>query len=1026
MKFNKRLGNTSNIVVLTAVLIIIIIIGILAREQIKNKWISTSLFGNKKIMPRENFIGTLDKYRVNTGVYSLKYDEGIGIKVKVINHNNSYQAFGDMNDTISYNIDNTIYYSKPRDLYYSLKTGIEFNWSYARLGTHGHFKVESGAGTFSPWFVKFTKNGQNINIGGSIGSRGLNMVYIPPYGKGKSIGKAFDALAAYGFENQITKFIDNDMPDHSIFMIAVLDEAGQQNYRDYYIELGDKISAPEFKWLSWRASYAYIGIKLRNNNYELIGENRAPDGTQKASATSVDAYLNPYYIFPTRAGKNPLRQGPIRHRSLHYVSVPQNNYGYHNVPDGEYTIEGKAYNIYVAQIPNTIQQYNIYKISGPDGNRSVKRKPNSPYTMMGKRLGTDGNHHYNVKMFKADGNAYILDTIIRNNKKDNNISFNYLPRSGKSRVRHNFIIQNNSNKYLSFAPAANSELKTIAHQQPDTVLKSRPEHLIAKILNYNGDSRHAIVFFTAKKILYVKSNGHIGFEDINDDDIIKHLKNNDNIGHHSRFNNDKYKFSIMPTPMETVTGGSSQQTTDGSVIIFHRTIASPTTDINYTGKITYKYLSVNEDTVELINSSSFKNSSNELKNEFKFKLSEITDSNDNNNIDCVLINYFKTSTENDVDYVHINNTTDNPDRESNCRFVNLFKQHENNCTPNNEGCKAYKPTYIDTIDNHLRIPDTDYKHIPNRKIGHLNQPRNSYTNKSIKQCKQLCDSDDGCYVFTFKDNLGNNPVTLSECKTYEPGDSANKVNDNAFDLYQLEKTAEIRKQDNKPIPTRIWSAAEKIYANSPCSASTNENSCSVMNDTCRFARGRCNPLCENTATGCVSNKVETIGSVSDFNISLAFELLGTTQIKVTITNVKLVDIRKNFSFPIIKSDGITVEFIKGGNAEYSSNRSDNNNITVNYVIDYLTNASQYKYINTNDTFIIDIPPVLCNSNCDRLREHIIKITFTDVYNRTKSFQQFLPDKVVSQISTPTTTRPYDNQALTHIRENQNQIASYIS
>lgn len=1023
MKLSKKIGNTANIIILAGVLIVLVIIGILMREQMKNKWLSRALFGEKKIQLREDF-NTQDKYRVNTGVYAIKYYSDSHTKLLKPNHNNNNAEFSSANDTTSYNIDNTIYYSKPKDKWYSYKTGIEYRWSYLKLGMSGHIKVESGAGTGRHWFVSFKNNGHNIQGEGAIGSRGLNMIYIPPFGGGAIKRKAFDALGSGGFVSQIDKFIHLDMPNGSIFLLAVLDEAGQQNYRNYYNRLGNEISAHEFRMLSWRASYAYIGIKISMKNHERVDEARAPDGAAKAADTSVETRLKPYYIYPSRAGLNPLRQGPIVHRSVDYVSVPNNSYSFHNIPDGMYTITGKKYDILVAQISGTIQQYNIYKIHGNNGDRKINREPNGPYTMIGKRYGSGGNYHYNVNIFKSNGHDYAFNTVLRSYKNDQNISYDYINNGNPKRTRHNFMIQDNDNKYLGFGPTFNSQLKVYSNPDSDTLLKNRSEHFIAKVLKYENDNRHAIIFFTAKKILYVKPDGSLGYEDITDNDTIKHLRTHNNISHHAQFNNNKYKFSFMPTPLETVTGGSSQQRTDGSMIITHLTVASPTTDVNYTGKMTYKYLSSNRDSLSLQSSTTFKTPT--INDALKFKLIEITDPDDKENLDCTLVNYYRTSTEDSVDYVHMRNSNDNPDGETNCRFINLYNAHLNEKTPNGENCSAYRPRYVQSINGKLRIPNDDYSYLSDRKIGPSSTPLNVFNDKSLKQCMQQCRADDRCYVFTFKDHLTNNPVTLNECKTYGPGDAANKVDDMDHDYYKLKKDAEIRQLNERPVPVREWTADEKAYTSSPCWGSTNIESCSTMSDTCRFARGKCNMLCENTSSGCTNNKIETIGSVSDFNITLALELIGTSQVKATISKVEPTDITNNFSYPIIKSDGIVVEFIKSGQTEFSSERSDNKKITVNYVIDYTGTNDQYYFINDGDAFNIDIPPMLCTtSNCDELRNHSIKIKFTDIYGRTKSFAQMLPDVVVSQATQTHTTIPHDSKALQQARANQHQIGQHL-
>lgn len=1014
MKFTKKIKNTSNIILLITALVIIVIIGVLIREQIKNKWISNALFGNKNILSRENFSGTAQKYKVDAGVYALKHFSGPATKILEPNHDNSTAEFISKTDTTTYDINNTLYYSKPKDKWYSLKTGTEYDWNYFKLGMLGHIKVESGAGTNRDWFVRFKNNGQDIQGEGSIGSRGLNMIAIPAMGNGSIKRRAFDALGSGSFQSQMDQFINDTMQDHSIFLLGVLDEAGQQNYEGYYYNLSNRISAPEFKKLTWRASYAYIGIKLGDNNYERVGEARAPDGAAISAPTNVETRFKQYYIFPSISGPNPERNGPIKHRSVDYIPVAPNNYNYHNIPDGEYNINGLGHDIYIAQIPNTIQHYNVYKIEGSNGNRTMTRESDGPYTIISKR---NNNNTYTTHIFKNNGQDYVFNATMSKNLTDHNISFTY-----KNRIRHNFLIKNNGNNYLGFQPTLNSILKTFSYPTPNTVLKDGPEHMIVKLLKYNNDTRHAIVFFTAKKILYVKADGNLGFEDITDNNIIQNFRTNNNINNYPNYSNDKYKFNIMPAPAEMSSGG---QTGDGSIIIFHRTIASPSSNANYTDKIVYKYLSVNNGVLKLINSTTFKTGS-ELGNEYKFVVTEITDPNDNDNLECVLINYYKTSTEGSADFVHINNRRDNPNGESNCRFINLFRRHENNCTPNGEGCLAYNPAYIETQNNHKRVVGSNYNHIPNRKIGSSNKPLLSYNNKSINQCIQECDANEDCYVFTFKDNLNDNPVTLGECNMYSYGDAGNKVDDNSYDYYQLLRTAEIKQIIETPVPTRVWTAEEKAYSNSPCGSATTGDACATMSNTCRFARGRCNPLCENTATGCVSNKIETIGSVSDFNISLALELLGNKQIKVTIMNVELVDRTKKFSFPIIKSDGITVEFVKSGNIEYGSNRTDNKKITVNYVIDYTSTASQYKFINPNDEFIIDIPAVLCSPNCDKLREHGIKIIFTDIYGRTKSFQQFLPPEIVTSVTQPLATEPHDDMAIQQIRVNQDQINQYLS
>lgn len=1028
MNLSKKLGKHSNIIMLIAAIITIVIIIILVRKQIKNKWISKALFGNKKLMIKEDFAGTMQKYRVNTGVYALTYNKGSGDRIKTINHNNSFTAFSDIPITTSYNIDNTIFYSKPKDKWYSLKTGREYNWSYFKLGMTGHIQAISGAGTDRHWFTSFKRNGHDIQGDGRIGSRGLNFVAIPPYGSGKPQKQAYDTYASGEYKTQITNFIDNTMPDNSIFLFTVLDEAGARNYGLFYDELSNKISSDEFKILTYRSSFAYIGIKLGKNNYERISEAKSSDHTQKAQDTTAQVHLNQYYIYPTVAGTVSRRDGPLKnHISVNYVNVSNNNYSYHNVPDGEYTIKGRNYDIYVAQIPNNIQQYDIYKVRGPDGRRIVTREPDGPYTIMGVRHGQEGNYHYNVNIFKVDGNNYAFNNVLRGRKYDNNITI-----QNNGRTQHNYLIQDSNSKYLGFEPVANAPLKVYSHSTPDTVLKVRPEHLIVKMLKYDDEKRHAIVFFTGKKILYVNPDGSLGMENITDVDVIKNIRQHDNINNHARYSNNKYKFEILPVPLETVTGGSSQQSVDGSVIIFQRIVAPPAENTNYTGKITYRYLAVNGDTVRLVTSSAFKKPGSELGNEYKFKFTEITDQKGGDGLEAVLVNYFKTTQQNGVDYVHVNNTINNPRRETNCRFYSLYSdsKYNDNATPNGEGCKDYKPSYIERSNNHDRVIGADYQHVANKKVGDSNTPLSTYQNKTIQQCMEQCDADDKCNVFTFQDNLGNDqnslgPVTLGECKTYTPGDFNNKISDTMHDIYRLTKDAEIREIQERPVPTATWNAQQKAYTSSPCSASTNQNSCATMSETCRFARGRCNPLCENTASGCVSNALRTIGSVSDFNISLALELLGTSQIKAKISNVELVDNTKNFSFPIIKSNGITVEFVKAGTTEYSSDRSDNKKITVGYTIDYNNNSSQYKFINPEDEFVIDIPPVLCSPDCGKLREHGIKLIFTDIYGRTKSFQQFLPPEVVSSTTQPTTTRPHDDRALQQVRINQQQIGGHI-
>ena len=92
-----------------------------------------------------------------------------------------------------------------------------------------------------------------------------------------------------------------------------------------------------------------------------------------------------------------------------------------------------------------------------------------------------------------------LGAILHTNVVDKVISI-----TNNNRTKYNFLIQNGNNNYLGFQPISNAVLKIFNHPDPDTVLKDRPEHIIVKLLKYENDTRHAIIFFTAKKIIFVK------------------------------------------------------------------------------------------------------------------------------------------------------------------------------------------------------------------------------------------------------------------------------------------------------------------------------------------------------------------------------------------------------------------------------------------------------------------------------------------------------------------------------------------
>lgn len=1040
--------NLGNVVKYSAIIIGLVLVGILIREMIKNKWLNLGL--TKKIRLKEDFTTLNSPSTLPNQLYVIRYRESVqgNILEKKTRPNTNSQTFrldiADNWDTNNYGIDDMVYFSNKTQRFYSLLNGTEYNLNFSQLNGNSvaNWKVKSGAraGTNALWYAEFIKNGSKVTFNPGDLGRGLNFYIIKP--NGDTIVKSYDLHLSWddrvNYTEVIQKLLKEEIPVGSVIMIAIWDQAYHEIYANMY---GGDINDSLKNMLTYediglfiqqtyyRSAFAYIGIKLRQaDNYEskyekLVANVNPGDAVNRlGDVTEVQTQINTYYIYPddyqTKGQQNrtPYTRSVLNLPTVDFHSINDAYKYYINIPDGLYLIKLNNKNnykkYYIAQQHGTILKYNIYELEATN----LNPLPFQPYRIIVRQYNKYSSTVEKVKIFNTDG--YFI-----NSGNDNCVP----TKNTEYKNNKYYTIRNSTNKYIT------STLSSINHGNLNTLLKTRTEHLIFKFIHLN-DGKFLIINVTSKQILKHNNTDTLTLEGINDTDYLNIL----NDGLPTNYDTDIYKFNVLPY----------LNNSDRSSIIFIYNYAQDERMRVTHSNTSYRFLRLNSNTntLELTESKQFMNRS-QLTEDYKFYLDDIPLDSEGK-IYSTLVNYYKTEKNsdgerNDVpdEYIHINHES-NPHHESDCRFLDKFNKYRT-ITPyiGDVGCNDYNPEYIKTVGDTRRQRTSNYRYQHNKTIDKT--AMTEINNATIKECYDACQSDERCAAFEFPNQIEdspNNPVVLGTCKLHD-NDSIFEISDYDVNspgsyqsnaLYFKNTTSDILDIIEETQPTRNWTAEERNNIEAECNQYSDKTICN-NNEKCEYRDGKCRAVCEFSDNTCKNNVTRTIGSLSNFNIKISAELMFKVepkQIKVKITSITPINITHNFTYPKIRNEsGILLQFVRRGVVEYSniSSVSSNRSLTVSYDIDYNNVVSENKLLNPNDTFTINIPAELCSeTDCNKLiDEYTIKVIFIDIYGVKQAHtpQIRVPTEIISDEPLPTQASVSNSESESSASEVGNIIRS---
>lgn len=913
-------SNSKNLILIIIVFVILFVISYLFKNSIK------------KFLKLEKF--STQYLEVSSGVYVLK------TKNEVIDHTISKQ-----NDTNNFGLTHYFYYSKEKNKLIPIlkddNTKNIVDCQIFDLGQVKNIQVHSGAqakqhlGQAPDWSAFVKINDEKIFSSSGNSGRGLNFFVIKPDGTTDS--NIFDTLVA-NFDNNITNYI-NSMPDFTIFMVAVNDEAS--NKLSETMDVFDKIGMTDiFHNLGWRDAYAFIGLKYYNNGIkfkELLMKSR---DNQSGNIADVYYYMNKNLFISNNDAIPPTVD-----------LIPVQTVNYHSLEDGFYKYQDNVIDYFKA-INGKLEEYEIFHFN----------KTNKIMNKVGdaKIIQLNANNEYFIKIFETGEEKETQADKI------NNIS---------TFEDSNYFIHNDTH-YLNSPFNLNSNItltniNSISNTPTDLLDKSH-HHLIFNIIKNSSNLKYNIICVTNNSILKLENNN------------VSFVENSDQID----TNDDKYNFYILNI--------------NSKYLIFQHTSSK---EGNGNVKNTYKYLKINGNNL-IVETLEHGLQIDNITNNYYFSFVEIT----NPNLECLLTNNYKQVNNN---YIHKNHSENNYN-ETDCKNIDKYNSYTN-CLDGNDGCNTYLPSYIENNDKgYQKFITNNYDFYRNKKID--DTKLNTYNNKTIKECQELCDSDNNCAGFEFNKILLDKVIIDAECKLIDYGNIMKKSVDSDYDIYQRKVVTDI-KELAKIIPeTTKWSTNKKTLSEAQC-GQYNENTCN-NNNNC-FFREACYPRCEIENNECISNVSKTIGSINDFNFDLNGELNENNDLLIKITNIKNTE-SKNITYPVIKSDGLHIEFecfIDSKNYSTSNDGDLNSNI-VNYEINYNEDKKNI-ILNKNDTFELEIPEICNNDNQDmKLSDRFnIFAIFTDIYNISKKIKVNIIEKQDINLITVATLGNINSQVVNKIHQN---------
>lgn len=917
-------SNSKNLILIIIVFVILFVISYLFKNSIK------------KLLKLEKF--SAQYLEVSSGVYVLKTKTN-SQTTKTIDHTLSKQ-----NNTNNFGLTHYFYYSKNfNELIPILKNGnikkivgcqiFDLGKEIGNIHVHSGAQAKHSAGISPDWSAYFKINNQTKFSSYGEG-RGLNFYVIKPDGTTSS--KIYDTHGGY-LDNNIINYI-NSMPDFSIFMMAVNDEADYKLNES--MSIFKKIGTKDFYKLGYRSAYAFIGLKYKGSGLNFAESLKLSRGGQAGNIADVYYYMNKYLFISGNTTIPPTVN-----------LIPVQTVNYHSLEDGFYKYQDNVIDYFKA-IDGKLEEYEIFHLNKTS--KMMSKVGNA------KIIPLNINNQYFIKIFETGEEKKTITNKINNitTFKDSN----YFIHNDKQYINSPFNLNNNITL---------TNINSINNIPTDLLDKSH-HHLIFNIIKNSSNLKYNIICVTNNSILKLENNN------------VSFVENSDQID----ANDDKYNFYILNI--------------NSKYLIFQHTSSK---EGNGNVKNTYKYLKINGDKL-IVETLEHGLQIDNITNNYYFSFVEIT----NPNLECLLTNNYKQVNNN---YIHKNHSENNYN-EIDCKNIDKYNNYTN-CLDGTYGCNIYLPSYIENNDKgYQKFITNNYDFYRNKKID--DTKLNTHNDKTIKECQELCDSDNNCAGFEFNKILLDKVIIDAECKLIDYGNIMKKSVDGDYDIYQKKVVTDIKELAQIIPETTKWSTNKKTLSEAQC-GQYNENTCN-NNNNC-FFREACYPKCEIENNECISNVSKTIGSINDFNFDLNGELNENNKLLIKITNIDNIQDKK-ITYPVIKSDGLHIEFecfLDSKNYSTSNDGELNSNI-VNYEINY--NEDNINIIlNNNDTFELEIPEICNNDNQDmKLSDRFnIFAIFTDIYNISKKIKVNIIEKQDINLITVGTIGNINSQVVNKIHKN---------
>lgn len=476
-------NNSKKLILIIIIFVILFVISYLFKNSIK------------KLLKLEKF--SAQYLEVSSGFYVLKTKTN-SQTTKILNH-----EIKKINNTNNFSLTHYFYYSQHfNELIPILKddgTKNIVDCQIFDLGKEiGNIHVHSGAQAFyhmgqaQDWSAYVKINNQTKFSSSANSGRGLNFYVIKPDGTTNS--NIFDTLQATYYYD-IINYIES-MPDFSIFMMAVNDEASHHLNEQMYVF--DKIGTSNiFHSLGWRDAYAFIGLKYGNNGIkfsELLMKSRDHDS---GNIADVYYYMNKNLFI---SGNNAIPP------TVELISVQSVNY--HSLEDGFYIYNQNSYS-YITAIKGKLEEYELFHFSNNTKQMTILNN----YII----LKTNGINKY---LFKSNNEEKKANY----EKAPNNIitfkDSNYFIHNDKQYINSPFNLNNNNITLTNINSVNNT---------PTDLLDKSHHHLIFNIIKNSSNSKYNIICVTNNSILKLENNN------------VSFVENSDQIDK----NDDKYNFYIL-------------------------------------------------------------------------------------------------------------------------------------------------------------------------------------------------------------------------------------------------------------------------------------------------------------------------------------------------------------------------------------------------------------------------------------------------------------------------------------------------